>query len=151
MDGWITVVMNKCTWLYMDEYAQNIICITQFAAKMDCMNTCDEISSRGQYGGNQVNVMIYNSIHIDAIWHNTDIIMSAVASQITGVSIVCSTVSSGAYQRKHQSSAPLVFVRWISILKSQQHRKCFHLMTSLWYIPCNMHMVLLYFLLCLYH
>ena len=39
--------------------------------------------------------------------------MSAMASQITGVSIVCSTVSSGAYQRKHQSSASLVFVREI--------------------------------------
>ena len=37
--------------------------------------------------------------------------MSAMASQITGVSIVCSTVCSGANQRKHQSSASLVFVR----------------------------------------
>ena len=42
--------------------------------------------------------------------------MSAMASQITGVSIVCSTVGSGADQRKHQSSASLAFVwgihRW---------------------------------------
>ena len=37
--------------------------------------------------------------------------MSAMASQITGVSIGCSTVCSGAYQRKYQSSAPLAFVR----------------------------------------
>ena len=36
--------------------------------------------------------------------------MSAMASQITSVSIVCSTVGSGADQRKHQSSASLVFV-----------------------------------------
>ena len=42
-----------------------------------------------------------------------DIIMSAMASQITGVSIVCSTVCSGADQRKHQSSASLAFVRGI--------------------------------------
>ena len=34
--------------------------------------------------------------------------MSALASQITGVSIVCSTVGPGADQRKHQSSASLV-------------------------------------------
>ena len=39
--------------------------------------------------------------------------MSAIASQITGVSMVCSTVCSGANQRKHQSSASLVFVREI--------------------------------------
>ena len=36
--------------------------------------------------------------------------MSAVASQITGVLIVYSTVCSGADQRKHQSSASLAFV-----------------------------------------
>ena len=39
--------------------------------------------------------------------------MSAMASQITGVSIVCWTVWSGADQRKHQSSASLAFVRGI--------------------------------------
>ena len=39
--------------------------------------------------------------------------MSAVVSPITGVSILCSTVCSGADQRKHQSSAPLAFVRGI--------------------------------------
>ena len=36
--------------------------------------------------------------------------MSAMASQITRVSSVCSTVYSGADQRKHQSSASLDFV-----------------------------------------
>ena len=42
--------------------------------------------------------------------------MDAMASQITGVSIIYSTVCSGADQRKHQSSASLAFVwgihRW---------------------------------------
>ena len=36
-----------------------------------------------------------------------------MASQIIGVSFVCSTVWSGADQRKHQSSASLAFVRGI--------------------------------------
>ena len=44
-------------------------------------------------------------------------------SQITDVSIVCSTVCSGLDQRKHQSSASLVFVReiyrWIPLTKGQ--------------------------------
>ena len=35
--------------------------------------------------------------------HYNDVIMSAMVSQITGVSIVYLTVSSGADQRKHQS------------------------------------------------
>ena len=43
----------------------------------------------------------------------TDVKMNAMASQITGVSIVCSTVCSGADQRKHQSIASLAFVRGI--------------------------------------
>ena len=47
------------------------------------------------------------------ISHYNDVIMSAVASQITSVSIVCSIVASGADQRKHQSSASLAFVRGI--------------------------------------
>ena len=42
--------------------------------------------------------------------HYNDVIMVAMASQITGVSIVCSTVYSGGNQRKHQSSASLACV-----------------------------------------
>ena len=45
--------------------------------------------------------------------HQNDVIMSAVASQITSVSTVCSSVGSGADQRKHRSSTTLAFVRWI--------------------------------------
>ena len=39
--------------------------------------------------------------------------MRAMTSQITGVSIVCWTVSSGVYQIKHQNSASLAFVKGI--------------------------------------
>ena len=45
--------------------------------------------------------------------HYNDAIMSAMASPITRISCVCSCVSSGADQRKHQSSASLAFVRGI--------------------------------------
>ena len=45
--------------------------------------------------------------------HYNDVIMSAMASQITSLTIVYSTVYSGANQRKHQSSASLAFVRGI--------------------------------------
>ena len=45
--------------------------------------------------------------------HYNDVIMSAIASQIPGATIVCSTVCSAADQWKHQSSASLAFVRGI--------------------------------------
>ena len=45
--------------------------------------------------------------------HFSDVIMGAVASKITGVSMVCSTVCSGADLRKHHSSAPQSFVTGI--------------------------------------
>ena len=43
----------------------------------------------------------------------SDVIMSTMASEITSLMIVYSTVYSGADQRKHQSSASLAFVRGI--------------------------------------
>ena len=58
-----------------------------------------------------------NSCAVDAIWkswkftnHYNDVIMGAMASQITSLTIVYSIVYSDADQRKHQSSASLAFV-----------------------------------------
>ena len=45
--------------------------------------------------------------------HYNGVIMSVMASQITSLTIVHSTLYSGADQRKHQSSASLAFVRGI--------------------------------------
>ena len=45
--------------------------------------------------------------------HYGDVIMGAIASQITSLTIVYSIVYSDADQRKHQSSASLAFVRGI--------------------------------------
>ena len=45
--------------------------------------------------------------------HYSDVAMSVMASQIIEVSIVYLNVCSGAYQRKHQSSVSLAFVRGI--------------------------------------
>ena len=69
-------------------------------------------------------------------YHYIDIIMGAIASQITSITVVYSAVYSDADQRKHQSSASLAFVwgihrdRWIPRTKGQLRGKCFHLMTS---------------------
>ena len=45
--------------------------------------------------------------------HYDDVIMTMLASQITSLMVVYSIVYSGVNQRKHQSSAPLAFVREI--------------------------------------
>ena len=44
------------------------------------------------------------------LYHYDDVTLSAMASQITSLTIVYSTVYSGADQSKHQSSASLAFV-----------------------------------------
>ena len=70
--------------------------------------------------------------------HYDDVTMSLMASQITSLTVVYSTVYSDADQRKHQSSASLAFVwgihrdRWIPRTKGQLRGICFHLMTSSW-------------------
>ena len=56
----------------------------------------------------------YDVLHnSDDTWtsHYSDVIMSAMASLLTCISIVCSIVCLGADQGKHQSSASLAFVR----------------------------------------
>ena len=64
--------------------------------------------------------------------------MGAIASHITSLMMVYSTVYSDADQRKHQSSASLAFVRGIhrgpvnSPHKWPVTQKIFHLMTSSW-------------------
>ena len=74
---------------------------------------------------------------VSFLWtHYNDVKMGAMASQITSLAIIYSTVHSDADQRKHRSSAPLAFVRGIhrwpanSPHKCPVTRKCFHLMTS---------------------
>ena len=85
--------------------------------------------------------------------HYNDVIMSTMASQITSLTIVYSTIYSGTNQRKHQSSTSLAFVRGIhrspvnSPHKGLVTRKMFSfddaimircgliLYPSLWYLP----------------
>ena len=71
--------------------------------------------------------------------HYGDVIMGAIASQITSLTIVYSTVYSDADQRKHQNSTSLAFAqgihlgqRWIPRTNGQLRGKCSHLMMSSW-------------------
>ena len=84
----------------------------------------------------------FGRIFRNGIWirHYSDVMMSAIASQITSLAIVYSAVYSGADQRIHQSSASLAFERVIhrwpvnSPHKWPVTRKMFlNLMTSSWW------------------
>ena len=69
--------------------------------------------------------VMYASVNLSSSNHYSDVIVSAMVYQIAGVSIVCSTVCSGTYQRNHQSSATLAFRRgstgdrWIPLTEGQ--------------------------------
>ena len=73
-----------------------------------------------------IGMSVYDSVTqgAGATYYN-DAIMGTVASQITSLTIVYSTVDSDADQRKHQSSASLAFVqgihrdRWLPLTKGQ--------------------------------
>ena len=54
-----------------------------------------------------------STTHIRAHTHYNNVIMGAIATQTTSLTIVYSTVYTGPDQRKHQSSASLAFVRAI--------------------------------------
>ena len=69
------------------------------------------------------NIRLQAFTKTDPVTHSSDVIMRAMASQITGVSIVCSTVCSGADQRKHQTSVSLAFVTGIHRWAVNSHQK----------------------------
>ena len=98
--------------------------------------------TKGHWCGRRSHVMtssrysIRSPFLIPSAIHYIDVIMTTMASQITSLTVVYSTVYSDADQRKHQSSASLAFVwgihrdRWIPRTKGQLRGRCFHLMTS---------------------
>ena len=81
---------------------------------------------QGKYQLNRINTYIWKC-YLCCIntkrWHYSDVIMRAMASQITGASIVCLNVSSSADQRKHQSSSLQAFVRGVHRWLVDSHHK----------------------------
>ena len=109
----------------------------QFGSRMTKISLIYIYITRGQW------VNLHAHEKRIAVWHYNDVIMTMVASQITSLTVVYSTVYSDADQRKHQSSVSLAFVRgihryrWIPRTKGQLRGKCFHLMTSSWTKTCR--------------
>ena len=65
------------------------------------------------FGANASVLKTLSSSHLKFHGHYSGVIMSAMACQITSLTIVYSTVYSGGDKKKHQSSAWLPFVRGI--------------------------------------
>ena len=102
--------------------------------RMAYINTPFERSfmcSRGLYSLRSRNLALTNC-------HPGDVMVRAIAAQITGLTIVYSTVYSGAQKRKYQSPVSLAFVteihRWPVNFphKGPVTPKIFYLMTSPW-------------------
>ena len=90
------------------------LCSYKWSCSKKCIAHChkpDDLSWYLHYS----DVILFHHLSNTTIWlfQYIDGIMSTVASQITSLTIVYSTVHSGADQRKHQSSASLAFVRGI--------------------------------------
>ena len=99
--------------------------------------------SKTSIGGALLNIAVYKFPHYG------DVIMSATAPQVTSLTIVCSTVYSGVDQRKHQTSASLVFVtgihRWSvnSPHKGPVTRKMFPFEDVIMLVPIRWQIILL--------
>ena len=127
-------------WVHLPERTSSCICTRQYVLNSEIRHS-QSIKISNHIGATalfaQV-VYVYRFERRHRRSHYCDVIMGAMASQITSLPISYLTVYSGADQRKHQSSASLAFVRGIhrwpvnSPHKGPVTRKCFHLMTSSW-------------------
>ena len=92
----------------------------------------------GRHGDMCLTVSDHNFWNQESRIHYNDVIMGAIASQITNLTIVYSIVYSDADQRniKDPRHWPLCVEftgdRWIPRTNGQLRGKCFHLMTSSW-------------------
>ena len=78
-----------------------------------CSNTRLQTSIDGKISPILFRPHCVNIEELNIRMHYYDVIMNAIASQITGISIAYSTVCSDADQRNYQSSSSLAFVRGI--------------------------------------
>ena len=75
---------------------------------------CFRWSALGQTVEQTIESLVIWDTIAPIMWlHYDDVVMGTMASQITSLTIVYSTIYSDAAQRKHQSSASLAFVRGI--------------------------------------
>ena len=99
---------------------------------------------------NSVDIVMDIFSILNRIFHYNDVIVTAMASQITSLTSVYLIIFSGTYDRKHQSSASLAFVRGIhrwpvnSPHKEPVTRKMFPFddVIMLWFFDSDFHFLI---------
>ena len=131
-------VNHRRSWYWLYPISGSLSCTRNYFNHMGRWARNCELVRLSQFGAQQstqCRQMTGNSRIRTCIYHN-DVIMGAIASQISSLIIVYPIVYSDADWRKHQSSASLAFLRGIhrvpvnSPRKWPVTRKCFDLMTS---------------------
>ena len=112
--GMFKSIKNSATIKHIYNEPANIIegCNVAFDTN-DCWNFPWTLPVIGIEGMATCACLPYTWDYLTPRIHYCDVIMGMIASQITSLTIVYSTVYSGADQRKHQSSESLAFVRGI--------------------------------------
>ena len=111
---WLRVVSRHtgCDYVLFisEEGRATLVAITRTAMLVTCHSVKSYLSVVSPVQPLPVHCEVLQRFHFVAP-HYCDVMMSAIASQITSLTIVYSTVYSDADQSKHQSSASLAFVR----------------------------------------
>ena len=120
------MLLNVFGKKYCDLHESDITSVTVIASLHGAVvrdTPCGDVSSltaRVSLDNIVRNMSVQIKVRFDSLrgtdsdrYHCSDVIMGAMASQITSPKIVYSTVYSGADQRKYQSYASLAFVRGI--------------------------------------
>ena len=108
-DDMMTTYWQKLNKFYVELLNRDIIMIFN-----DCnQKICIRMSEISVYAIQKFKLLPKTEATERSVWllHYNDVIMGAMAAQTTSLTIVYSTVYSGADQRKYQSSASLAFVR----------------------------------------
>ena len=125
--------------------------IVHIACNRNCVRILDALETGHQQPQCWPTVN-YSSIRCQVCCHYyNDVIMSAIVSQITSITIVYSSVCSGGDQRKHQSSLPMAFVcgeftgdRFVlqSVLWLRKMWRCFWVFESIYFEKTNRDLIL---------
>ena len=104
---------------YYLKHWQETLLTDPWGHDMGCLYICHTNPTMHQYTGIFYTGLLWIPIPVNVLFvslhccHYNDVIMSTMATQITSLTIVYSTIYSGTNQRKHQSSTSLAFVRGI--------------------------------------
>ena len=114
IDKWLLCEQSVRSWHNGDEFqiVKLIFSLKAGCNKFPLATNDSAINKTRYYARHRINLRSHLAFKTNT-QHYNDVIMSAMASQITSLTIVSPTVYSGSDQTKHQSSASLAFVRGI--------------------------------------